>query len=258
MKRLICYIIFTCFCAFNTWAQTYDDFVEKSLNAIEADSLLAAENYIRQAIEAEPDNPINAMLLSNLGTIQRRRQQYEQALDSYTQALHITPNSIPILLNRATVYLELSKNGLAKQDYSAVIALRPNHEEALLMRAYILMNQKNYEDAKKDYETLLQNNPLHFNAKLGLATLLQKMAHYDEAHIILTGMITQASDEDNVDKRQLAMLYVARAGVENDLKHVEQALLDLELAIKLDKNFSDAHLLRGQIYLALKRGSLAK
>ena len=258
MKRLICYIIFTCFCVLNTWAQTYDDYVEKSLNAIEADSLLAAENYIRQAIEAEPDNPINAMLLSNLGTIQRRRRQYEQALDSYTQALHISPNSIPILLNRATVYLELSKNGLAKQDYSAVIALRPNHEEALLMRAYILMSQKNYEDAKKDYETLLQNNPLHFNAKLGLATLLQKMAHYDEAHIILTGMITQASDDDNVDKRQLAMLYVARAGVENDLKHVEQALLDLELAIKLDKNFSDAYLLRGQIYLALKRGSLAK
>ena len=80
MKRLICYILFICCCAFNTWAQTYDDFVEKSLNAIEADSLLAAENYIRQAIEAEPDNPINAMLLSNLGTIQRRRQQYEQAL----------------------------------------------------------------------------------------------------------------------------------------------------------------------------------
>ena len=79
MKRLICYIIFTCFCVLNTWAQTYDDYVEKSLNAIEADSLLAAESYIRQAIEAEPDNPINAMLLSNLGTIQRRRQQYEQA-----------------------------------------------------------------------------------------------------------------------------------------------------------------------------------
>lgn len=258
MKRVISYIILITICVSTTWAQTYESYVEKSLDALEADSLLAAEDYIRQALELEPDNATNAMLLSNLGTIQRRRQRYAQALDSYTHALNITPKSIPILLNRASLYLELSKLELAKQDYAMVILQNPKHEEALLMRAYILTQQRNYDVAKQDYEVLLQNNPASFNGKLGFATLLQKTARYEEANIILTGMITQAIDDKSLGNRDLAMLYVARAGIENDLNHVEQALLDLEEALRIDPNLSDAYLLRGQIYLALKRGDLAK
>lgn len=258
MKKLLIYIIFVCACASNAWAQTYDELVDKSFHAIEADSLDAAQNYLLQALRIDPDNPANAMLLSNMGTVQRKRQLYEQALESYTNALNILPNSVPILLNRAALYMELGKMELAKEDYSHVLLQNPDNEEALLMRAYILVQQRKFNEAKADYDRLLRNNPQNFNAKLGLSTLLQKTGRFDEAHVILTGMIVQATDENNMGNRQLAMLYVARAGIENDLNQTQQALLDVEQAISIDPNLSDAYLLRGQIYLALKRGDLAK
>lgn len=258
MKKLIVYIIIVCACASNVWAQTYDELVEKSFHAIEVDSLEAAQDYLLQALKVDPDNSANAMLLSNMGTVQRRRHLYEQALESYTNALNIMPESIPILLNRAALYVELSKLELAKQDYTNVLHLSPNNEEALSMRAYLLVQQRKFDEAKADYDILLRNNPKNFNAQLGLSTLFQKTGRYDEAYVILTGMIVQAAEEGNMGNRQLAMLYVARAGIENDLQHTQQALLDLEQAISLDQNLPDIYLLRGQIYLSLKRGDLAK
>ena len=63
----------------------------------------------------------NALLFSNLGTIQRWQHRYEQALDSYTLALNIAPRAIPALMNRAALYLELGKDDLARIDYSLVL-----------------------------------------------------------------------------------------------------------------------------------------
>ena len=72
----------------------------------EQDSLPQAETYIRRALKLEPANPHNALLFSNLGTIQRRQRKYEKALESYNFALNIAPRAVPILLNRATIYME--------------------------------------------------------------------------------------------------------------------------------------------------------
>lgn len=40
--------------------------------------------------------------------------------------------------------------------------------------------------------------------------------------------------------QQYAVLYVARAGVEQDMKHVDLAMMDLEEAIKLDASQTEA------------------
>lgn len=45
--------------------------------------------------------------------------------------------------------------------------------------------------------------------------------------------------------QQYAVLYVARAGVEQDMKHVDLAMMDLEEAIKLDASQTEAYLIRG-------------
>ena len=57
---------------------------------------------------------------------------------------------------------------------------------------------------------------------------------------------------------QYAMLYVARAGVEKDLNHMDMALVDLEEAIRLDSSQPEIYLMRGEIYLAQKKKDLAK
>ena len=174
MKKLI-FSFFLCGATmFPAFSQTYQELSERAVAATEQDSLSLAEKYIEQALKMEPANPHNALLFSNLGTIQRRQHRYEQALDSYTLALNIAPRAIPALMNRAALYLELGKDDLARIDYSLVLDIESDNQEALLMRAYIYMRQRNYNFAKSDYERLLKLAPQSYNGRLGLATLEQK------------------------------------------------------------------------------------
>ena len=56
-----------------------------------------------------------------------------------------------------------------------------------------------------------------------------------------------------VEDPQDAALYVARAGIEQDMQHVDLAMIDLEEALKLNPSQTEAYLMRGQIYLSQKK-----
>ena len=258
MKKFILSFLFVGTVAVSAYSQTYQELCERAVASTEQDSLAQAEDYIRGALKLDPANPHNALLFSNLGTIQCRQRKLEQALESYTFALNIAPRTVAILLNRAAVYLELGKGELARIDYSLALDIEKDNEEALLMRAYIYMQQRDYKMARADYVRLLKLDPENNNGRLGLATLEQKDGKYEAALTILNDMIAgkPASAEDA--GTQYAVLYVARAGVEKDLNHLDMALMDLEEAIRLDASQAEAYLIRGEIYLSQKKKELAK
>lgn len=259
MKKLILSFLVWGAMAVPAFAQTYEELSECAIAATEQDSLVQAEEYILKALKLDPANPHNALLFSNLGTIRRRRRDYEKALESYTYALNIAPRTVPILLNRAALYLELGKDDLARIDYSLALDIETSNQEALLMRAYIYMQKRDYKAARSDYERLLKLNPQSYNGRLGLATLEQKEGKYEEALILLNKMIADKMDGTaQIATPQQAVLYVARAGVEKDMQHIDLALIDLEEAIELDASQSEAYLMRGQIYLSQKKKDLAK
>lgn len=237
-------------------AQSYREWCDRAADAIEADSLDLAEEYIRQALQADPANPHNALLFSNLGTIQRRQHRYELALESYTYALNIVPRAVPVLLNRAAVYLELGRNDAARVDYSLALDMEKDNEEALQMRAYIYMQMRDYKSARADYERLLRLDPHHYNGMLGLATLAQKERKPGEALELLDRMIDEG--QSGLEAARRAVLYVARAGVEYDMGQADAALVDLAEALGLDAGQAEAYLLRGRIYLEQNKKVLAK
>lgn len=237
-------------------AQSYEELCELSADCIERDSLDQAQAYILQALKLEPANLHNALLFSNLGTLQRRQGKYQEALESYTYALNVAPRSVPILLNRAAVYLEVGKNELSQTDCSLVLDFEPDNEEALLMRAYIYLRQRDNKLARADYERLVKAHPTSYNGRLGLATLEQKEHRYEQALNILNGMI--AEKVEDAAPSYYATLYTARADVEKDMGHADMALIDLDEAIKLDETLTEAYLIRGELYISQKRKELAK
>lgn len=255
MKKVIVSFLLAATSVFPAVSQTYNELCEQAIAATEQDSLQQAEDLIRQALKLEPKNPHNALLFSNLGTIQRCQGRLEQALESYTFALNFTPRSVPVLLNRATLYMEMGKEDHARVDYSLVIDLDKDNQEALRMRAYIYMKMRDYKLARADYLSLLKLNPTDFNGRLGLATLEQKEGKYPEALALLNGLLT---DKDYTQRETQAVLYVARAGVEIDAGQPDLALIDLEEAIKLDASQAEAYLMRGQLYLSQQKKKLAK
>ncbi len=242
-----------------TFSQTYEELCDRAATAIEHDSLPQAEHYIRQALKTDPANPRNALLFSNLGTVQRRQRHYDAALESYNYALNIAPRTPAILLNRAALYLETGKDEPARMDYALVLDLEPDNKEALEMRAFIYVRQRDYKSARADYEHLLKLSPQHFNGRLGLATLCQREGKYQDALSILNDMVNEKMEGTSLITAPLhAVVYTARADVEQELGHDDMALADLNEAIRLDNARVEAYLIRGQIYLKQENKEAAK
>ncbi len=218
MKQIVCYLMLLCACM-QLQAQTYDELITCALDAAKNDSLTKSEILFKQALKMDPANMRNALLFTNLGTVQRRLGKIDDAIDSYTLSLNITPYSVVTLLNRASLYLEKNLFDRAYVDYCNVIDIDKTNKEALLFRAYIYMQRRDYKGARIDYNTLLQEEPGNNTARLGRALLNQKELKYRE------------SLEDLPDL----------------------ALLDLEEAAKLAPDDAEIYVMCGEIYLSQKK-----
>ncbi len=249
MKKIFLAFLFV-IAGLSASAQTYQELFDRSVALVEADSLLQAEVIIKQALKLEPANAKNALLFSNLGLVMRRQGKYEAAIEAYSYALNALPRAVPILLERAALYLQQGERDRALVDYSMILDLKPDLPEALLMRAYIYMQKRDFPSARADYEHLLRLDPQNYSGRLGLATLAMKEGRHRESLDMLNKMLAEYPDDET--------LYTARAGVEIEMEHTELALIDLEKAIGLNDSVAEAYLMRGDIYLGNKKKALAK
>ena len=240
MKRIILGLFCLIF-SLQLSAQTYDEYISQAMDAIETDSLAKAEMFFKEALKLEPANIKNALLFSNLGTIQRRIGKKKEALEAYSLALNLTPYSITILLNRASLYLEMDMLDKAYLDYCNVIDLDAKNKEALQFRAYVYMRRRQYMEARLDYQRLLAEEPENKTARVGVAMVNQKDKRYREALEELNRLIT--------DYPRDVSLLKARAELEVEMNSLELALLDLEEAVRITPNDADIYVMCGEIYL---------
>lgn len=224
-----------------SYAQTYDELIDKAMDAVEQDSLLQAENLFKEALRREPANMRNVLLFSNLGTIQRRMGKKKEALESYSLALNKTPYSVTMLLNRASLLLEMDYVDRAYKDYCDVLDIDRGNPEALIYRAYIYMKRRQYHDARLDYRSYLEIKPGDKTARLGMALVNQKDRRYQESLEEFNRLI--------VDYPKDTSLLKARAELEVEMNTLDMALLDLENAARLTPDDPEIYILCGDIYL---------
>lgn len=245
MMKRICLFLSIVWASLQLSAQSYDELIAKAVNAIEQDSLYQAEGYLKEALRKDPSNMKNALLFSNLGTVQRRMGKHKEALESYSLALNLTPYSVTMLLNRASLYLEIDYLDKAYVDYCNVIDLDAKNMEALQFRAYIYMRRRQYRDARNDYQSLLEIKPDDKTARIGMAMANQKLQRYKESFEELNRLV--------VDYPKDASMLKARAELGVETNSLEMALLDLENAAKLTPDDAEIYVLCGEIYLTQGR-----
>ena len=253
LLTLICFVLLQG-AMYPLQAQSYDEWVDRAMKAVEVDSLNQAVEALRQAIQVDPAHAHNVWLYTNMGTMQGALQRWDEAIESYTFALNVAPYHLPALLGRASAYVETGRLELARVDYALVLDKEPGNEEALLMRAYIYKVQREYKFARADYDRLLRLRPDHFEARLGLALLLQAEGARDEAVRQLDLLITQTKG----DAESLKLIYRARAEVEWEQGRYDNALMDVEESLRIDATQAEAYLLRGQIYRSQGKEPQAK
>ncbi len=224
MKILAIFLFFTTLCQ-SLYCQKYDEWVDLSFKYLNESNLPAAESALVSAMRQEPSNPLNVMLLTNLGTIQRRQGKYNEAMISYNAALGLAPESVTLLTARAELFTETNRPENALTDYSSVLRINNNNEDALYKRGMLYLQVKNYGSAQADFEKILEINPKTYYGRVGIASLCKLRGEYEEAEKIYFYLMEKFPDQ--VD------LYAGRAELYILMNRPGPAMSDVNQAIRL-------------------------
>lgn len=208
-------------------AQTYDEWIEVSFQCLDKDDLVGAEESLKRALNQEPANPRNILLLANLGTIQKRQGKLDDALQSYELALTRNPNNAMLLSNRANLYTEKGEYEKAIVDYTAILAFKEEDQDALYERGLLRLAMKDYLSAEADFEKIIEVNPNSLNGRKGYANLCKMKKEFDEAEKIYYFLIEKVTDDPG--------LYLGRAELYLLMKKNARAASDINKAIFLEE-----------------------
>ena len=162
------------------------------------------------------------------GDALRNALDFDAAIEHYTKALTLEPDSTRILVRRANVYLAKSDNESALADFARAIEIDPKGPDAftaLSMHGQISLQKGDFTAAVKDYSSAIemrpQDDPSYYwrgKAKHGKGDLKDALADFDRA----------VSMMPNSPSYRLS-----RGIAREDAKNLDGALEDLDVAIRL-------------------------
>lgn len=173
------------------------------------------------------------------------REALRDSLSRAIETLSYHPDSIDLMLKKASWNMQLEQWQYAKDEYDKVLRIDPGNVAGLFYRAYANDRLLRYKFARLDYETLLGIVPGNFEAQLGLALVNQKDKHYTEALDGINRLVTAFPDS--------AVAWAARAGMENERGELELAEYDYSEALRRDPHNQDYLLNRADLRIRLKR-----
>lgn len=223
------------------YAQTYQELINKSADYISKKDYLAAEQALKAALNKEPANPGNALLLSNLGAIQCELKKYDEALTSYNLALTKYPNSIKLLHNRATLYCNMDSINKALNDYNVILLHDHNNIDALYKRALIHLEKKDLDKAEFDFEQIKVIDSKNILPQMGLALIMKRRGEWDKAEQLYTDLL--------FENRTNSTLFLNRAECYLEMKKFGRAQDDLNKAQTYGTNDPLFYILRGRLRL---------
>lgn len=256
----------------HTQQTIYIRIADDASTAINNGEFVKAEQLLLQAIGMKEDNPMNPLLLSNLGMCRFYMGEDSLALATLDDAVSKAPASVTILLNRAKVKLGIGKMESAMRDYNRVIELDSLVSTPYFYRGFYELNKGNLPSAKADFEKLDRLSPDSYEANLAMATLYSsthqealaipyytKLLKQEKATEFLagraycylyTGDLYEASNDINAGLEQSPEdgdLYLCRA-VLNRMRYLEkECAADAEKAVELGVSHEKVKLVLGEI-----------
>ncbi|MDD3787586.1 MAG: tetratricopeptide repeat protein, partial [Petrimonas sp.] len=150
MKFYLTFFAFFCVVLISAQSQTYQQWILKSADYMEANRLDSAEFALQRAMKLEPANENNAALLMSLGVIQRQLGRYNDAYISFTAALSRFPDATLALHNRAALLCDMNKYEDAMLDYNEILRLDPANIQAYYRRGLLYLEAKDRKSAEED------------------------------------------------------------------------------------------------------------
>lgn len=223
-------------------AQTYDEWIERSFDYIESDSIAEAETALRNALRTDPANPGNGLLLLNMGTLQRRQGKLAEAEESYSVGLGFMPGNTSLLTSRAQLYAEMEQYDKAVDDYSTVLASDPQNEDLLYERALCRLVLNDTLGARMDLESIDQFNPQSAKSRLGMAYVYKAQQMWREASELYDALIERNPRSASLLRERAEVFYFSR--------RFGASLDDINRSIDINPHDPYSYVLRAQIRYA--------
>ncbi len=131
------------------------------------------------------------------GRAYRSLGQYKAAINDYTQALNIYPQSVQYLVGRASAYKYMGQNKKAIDDLDTAIRLDRYNKSALNERGLMYYDANRYREAKRDLMNALTMHDENSTAYRYLGFIAQVKKRYTEAVRHLTRSVE--IDPDSAD-----------------------------------------------------------
>lgn len=140
-----------------------------------------AEAALLEAMEMDPENPANVLIMSNLGMIQFNLGKDSLAIETLNEAHFIAPVSVTILSNRAKVLTALGEEEAAYKDYGRIIELDTTYISARFHHGLLALKKRDFNTAKHDFEFMERNFPESDETQIAMATFKSSIGEYAEA-----------------------------------------------------------------------------
>lgn len=243
MKYFLSFFFTSIFCI-SLFAQTntYVGWVDKSAKHIENNQLDSAMYALQNAMKLDPANENNAVLLLNLGVLQRQLRLMDDAYISLTASLGNNPNPALVLHNRASLLVELGRYDEAMEDYNSIIEKHPTNVEAFYRRGLLFLEKNDRKSAETDFKTCENVDPGNLFTKLSKALIFKLDDNWEEAEKVYTDII-------NTETRLNSSYYLNRAECYVNTDRFSKAAADLHAIESEERDNPYFYILRGRLRL---------
>ena len=165
----------------------------------------------------------------------------QDALESFKQALKLSPNFIKAYLGMGDAHVGLREYAKAVSDYSKAISMRPDKARlAYFKRGEINFLLAQYQQAMADFQATIAIDPNYTDAHMSLGNTFFKLKSYEQAIACFSQTLESDPNRDLAAFRRGRSHYI--------LKEFPEAIRDFSHAIDLQPSNVDAYYYRGLAY----------
>lgn len=124
-----------------------------------------AAQHIYQALQVQSDQARASQFCGDYAA----SSQWDDAINTCTQAIDLNPLAVAPRFTRAQVYRNLDRNEEALTEFLAVLELDPLHEDAMQLAGYLSAVLGRDDDARTYYRQYLTLNPSNANVRMRVA-----------------------------------------------------------------------------------------
>ena len=169
----------------------------------QAGEIEEAISTYQSAIELNPKNlNLKTDLKLQLGRAQWLYQNYDLALNHFSEAKELSPQRIDVKIATANILIELKRFAEAETALQEVLSLSENHLVAWLKLAEIQRKQGDQVAALESFEIAGQNHPEDLRPHLSQVEVLIALNRINEAESKLNFLLEKYPDDGRVLIRQ--------------------------------------------------------